>query len=399
MMQRNFAVSNHLSLHIGEGGNKVIVLTGSGQSTNLGYKTLKGIIDSETGIKLPLNANASHEILRSTWRKMQALKRNDATFEDVIHQLKIYIKTTEILTNDPVYSSVLGDIAAAVKSNNLEQIWQDALSECYRIMLDNYGPHIAKTDAKEYYETIHLLKKLSVINGGSLFVFTTNYDCGLNVIASQTDDISFKSHINNSPGRRGQFDKDWYYIRKDLEKKDLPLIYLNRLHGSVAWFYDNDLAYKLREIFGAGGGLKKEDLPSLNEMVIKIVTEEEIGKNPAFTHAFEEFYEALKSCKVLFVWGHSFRDIEVVSIIQRAFESRINNPFKILILDPYLSKEKAKYIMGVTLSKTTMKVYDIDIENVPWIVKDGPDRMVPSTINTIKKLLKKKEDRENDQEK
>jgi hypothetical protein len=399
MIPRNLSESHHSSLRIGEGDNKVIVLTGAGQSANLGYKTLKTIMDSDTGIKLPLNFNSSHEILQGTWRKMLAQKREDATFEDVIYQLKIYIKATEILTNDPVYRNVLGDIYATVKSHNLDRVWQDALSECYKIMIKYYGPHIAKTDANEYYKTtIHLFKELASINGGSLFVFTTNYDCGLNVIASRTDEISFKSHINSSQYRGGQFDKDWYCVRTDLEEKDLPIIYLNRLHGSVAWFYDNDLAYKLREVFGAGGGLEDEDLPFINEMVIKLVSEEEIGKNPAFNHAFEEFYEALKSCKVLFVWGHSFRDIEVVSTIQRAFESRTNDPFKILILDPYLSEKKVKYNMTSSLRKRAIPVYEIDIEKVPWIIRNGPDKIVPSTISTIRKLLLKKEDRENDQE-
>ena len=179
-MQKDFPESNHLSLRIGEGDNKVIVLTGAGQSANLGYKTLKGIMDSDTGIKLPLNTRSSHEILQSTWRKMLALKREEATFEDVISQLKVYINATEILTNDPVYRNVLGDIHATVKSHNLERVWQDALSECYKIMIDNYGPHIAKIDSKEYCETIHLFKELAIINGDSLFIFTTNYD--LNII-------------------------------------------------------------------------------------------------------------------------------------------------------------------------------------------------------------------------
>lgn len=365
----------------------VILLVGSGASSCLGLPTLESIIDPHIGVKLPLNSKVMNTI-RQTWEMVPGLRGREATFEEVIAKLKSYSESATLLAKDQPFRSALANIPHQVNTGEFERIWKDCLIECYRILLEYYGPKRINPNSEEFRTTIKFFKKLSTFNNQRLHIFTTNYDCSFHVIASNTDELSFITHIDSNTGCVRD---NCYYQRLDLQDKDIPLLYIHRLHGCVAWFLDPRAPYKLREIYGAGANLEIRDENLLSEMCIKLVSSEQLGINPAFSLAFHEFYEQLKSCKVLLVWGHSFRDIEVLRTINNAIETQSQAP-KILYLDPYLTEQQANESIRSTLAGVPGGIgNNIIPEDISRVVQDGNDKLISNTIKVINRSLKERE--------
>jgi SIR2-like domain len=360
----------------------VILLTGAGASAYLGLRTLESIVDPISGVRIPLNDKVS-ETIQSTWKKVKASKGRGATFEEVIGQLNEYLRCADLMAHDYVFNSVLGQVPYQVATGEFAKIWEDALMECYSIMLEFYGPNRIMTDNKAFNYIIEFLKSLGTINQNRLHIFTTNYDCSYHVIASNTNKLSFVTHIENE--KSGHFRDTWYYTRPDLKNKNTPLVYLHRLHGCVAWFSDSKAPYGLYEIYGAGDELVISDPKYLNQMKIKLVSSEQIGTNPAFSLAFNEFYDQLKSCKVLLVWGHSFRDIEVLRTIKNAIETR-TTPLEILYLDLYMTEEEAIRRIRDTLAGDPLGIgTSLKAKRILW---DGDDKLIAVTKAAIRKALR-----------
>lgn len=367
-----------------EGEEAVILLTGAGASASLGLRTLESIVDPISGVRIPLDGKVS-ETIQSTWKKVKASKRREATFEEVIGQLNEYLQCANLMAHDHVFSSVLGQVPYQVATGEFAKTWEDALMECYGIMLEFYGPNRINKDGRAFHYVIEFLKFLASRNQDRLHVFTTNYDCSYHVMASNTSKLSFVTHIENE--KSGHFRDTWYYTRPDLKSKNIPLVYLHRLHGCVAWFSDSKAPYGLYEIYGAGSDLTISEPKYLNQMKIKLVSSEQIGTNPAFSLAFNEFYDQLKSCKTLLVWGHSFRDVEVLRAIKNAIETR-TTPLEILYLDPYMTEEEAIQRIRQTLAGDPLSMgASIKPKNVPC---DGDDKLIAATRTAIKKAPRMK---------
>ena len=125
-------------------------------------------------------------------------------------------------------------------------------------------------------------KELAGLNA-NLHVFTTNYDCSYQVLASNCQDISFMSHIGNKHGR---FSDNWFSSRTDLDDSELPKVYVHRLHGCVGWFTsDGGLT---EEVYGSGSDLEIVDDNKLPTMCLKLVASQLVGTNQVFISAFEE---------------------------------------------------------------------------------------------------------------
>jgi hypothetical protein len=367
-----------------EKSDTVVVLTGCGASRYLGLAVLDSIVGPEGRFCTPVDEQIE-DTIRSTWMSVQAHGRGRAaTFEELIHRLRTYARAAHMMQSDHVFRSELGTVPDKVYTGEFERVWEDALVQCFRIMLEHYGPRRIDPYTREFETTLRLLQELAALNDPHLHVFTTNYDCTYQVLSTHVDELSFVTHIDN---QRGHFRDGWYYARRDLKDKTLPLVYVHRLHGCVAWFQEPGAIHGTREVYGAGGELEIVDDEFLNTMCIKMTSTEEIGTNPAFRLAFSELHEHLRHCKVLFVWGYSFRDREVLRTIINVIENR-NHPFQIVYLDPYLPRAAAIEHIQRTLSADPVPIdRPIDPQHVDWVVGDGNDDMISKTLAAIKTAL------------
>jgi hypothetical protein len=78
--------------------------------------------------------------------------------------------------------------------------------------------------------------------------------------------------------------------------------------------YDKD-SYNHKQIIKKSPMKEIEDSNKLNQMAIKLISDEKIGLKPAFSYAFEQFDDILNRCDNLLIWGHSFRDLQVLKSI------------------------------------------------------------------------------------
>ena len=288
----------------------LVVLIGAGASSYLGLPGLNDLLQNpERGIGLKIN-DPVYTTMYRVWGIVESSRPGQANFEELITRLKTYYQTALLMREDDVFASHLGSVPHSVTTREFESVWWLALTACYRQLLDKFSPQCIDPNTAEFHVSIELLERLIRFNSlQAIHVYTTNYDCAPNLMASKAERLAFVSHIDN---HSGHFRENWYSVRKDLGNADgRPLLYLHRLHGCVAWIADQNCPFHLREIYGAGGKLEIAHESDLHKICIKLTSSERIGTNPAFLLAFTEFAEHLRSCGLLLVWGYSFRDVEV----------------------------------------------------------------------------------------
>ena len=364
--------------------NSVVVLTGAGAASYLGYPALHAVKDT---IALRVNDPASHTIL-DTWNALEAGRAGGVSFEEVIAALIDYLSAAQLLKEDGPFRRRLGSVPPVVSTGKFEREWRDALTVSYQTLVEKYGPRHLHPITPAFSATITMLKELAARNESkTLDVFTTNYDCAYQVLASQTEELCFVTHINNA--KPGDFKDNWYYVRPGQSDSDAPLIYVHRLHGCVAWIGYGVGPYKVREVYGAASNLQIHDQDALHDMCIKLVSNKQLGTNPAFSLAFEEFALHLRTCECLFVWGHSFQDLEVLRILNQAMSSPPRS-FPIVFLDPYMDEWKAReHIVSTLANAPVIIASEIELQNVPWHCEDGHQALVTETLRSIDENLKR----------
>jgi hypothetical protein len=364
---------------------KVILLAGAGASVHLKLPTLEDLMEAAV-----LGNDIVADRIRDTRDAIQAApqRRTKAIFEELIVQLRYYLKMAETLRFDYLFKKEFGEMPSEVKNGAFAQKWKDALTRCYRVLLTHYGPaEIAKRkDSAEFKTTLQLLKELAGLNGGTLHVFTTNYDCSYQVLASNCQDISFMTHIDNKHGR---FSDNWFSARPDLDDSELPKVYVHRLHGCVGWFTSE--GGLTEEQYGSGSDLEVIDDNKLPTMCLKLVASQLVGTNQVFISAFEELCDHLREVDVLLVWGYSFRDLEVLRVINQAFSQR--RSFPVLFVDPYLDEKTA---LGHIRSSLHDAPVPLDLrfrpKKIPWITNDGHRQLITAVIESLKAEIRKKEE-------
>jgi hypothetical protein len=369
------------SLHPG----KVILLAGAGASAYLGVPALDQLLKRAIlGIDdISIDEEVVERIRRTSQMVVAAPPglRNKAVFEEVIVKLKEYWAISETLRTDSLFQHEFGQMPSEVGSGHLAGKWKAALTQCYRVLLHYYGPaKIAERNQSAEFQTIlRLLRTLTEHNGGRLHIYTTNYDCSYQVLASNCQNICFMSHIHNKTGR---FSEGWYNLRPDLEDFELPKVYVHRLHGCVGWFTSNGgLA---EEIYGSGSDLEIVDDDKLPSMCLKLVTSQLVGTNPVFASAFEEFCSHLKDIDILLVWGYSFRDLEVLRAINQAFSQRA--PFPVLYIDPFMKETVAMQRVRDTLHTAPIPIDPRFVpKNIDWKPVDGYERLIDAVIDSLEK--------------
>jgi hypothetical protein len=355
----------------------IVLLIGAGVSNCLGLPTLDGLLEQTI-----LGSDDVANRIKKTRNVVETYtKHYKARFEELINQLRYYLNIAEMLRKDDGFRNELGGaLPIDVDNGEFQRKWRSSLIRCYRIILQEYGPQKINKDSPEFAMTLRFLEELANINAGRLHIYTTNYDCSFQVLASNCQDLTFFTHIDNIDG---SFRADWYRATPELEDSGQPSIYVHRFHGCVAWFSNPTRPFGVEEIYGAGGELEIEDDNKLLEMEIKLTSSQAIGAKPAFARAFEEFCEHLKKVKILLVWGYSFRDIEILRYINQAFTQP--NNFLIMYIDPYLSETKTLQHIRTTMDDAPIAVNpNFKPIRIDWKPPDGYDKFVEMVIKSLK---------------
>lgn len=358
----------------------VVLLVGAGASAYLGYPTLDQALRS---LELGPGDDPSVELILKTRRAIDfSLQRiSVAVFEELIAKLKYYLQITETLMTDSTFTGELGPLHYSVPTGTFARKWKDALTKCYRLFIAEYGPDKIRYDTPEVKTTLELFSKLAKLNSGRLHIYTTNYDCTYQVMATRFAVLSFFSHIDNA---KGTFRDAWYPIRPTLTNPDLPRIYIHRLHGCVAWF-TQEAPHEIREVYGAGSDLEIIDEDLLHKMCIKLITTQEIGKNVAFLTAYEEFCNQLESARALIIWGSSFRDMEVLRAINNSFAIR-KTPLPIYYINPNLNEAAVKENIRNTLRPVPVVVSKhFAPKRIEWWVHQPGEVLIKAVLNAVRR--------------
>jgi hypothetical protein len=362
-------------------GSGIILLTGAGASDCFGLATLDALLDRSS---TPLGKPDAAQLIMETRRSIESQRGTSAIFEDLIARLRFFVSAISTLRSDPAISSRAGTLPWEITTCNLEHRLWEALTICYRQLLIEYGPNKIDPAKDAVSSTMKMLENLAIFNGGALHLFTTNYDCSYQVLAAHCQNLCFRTHID--PGT-GDFSAGWFSSPFFQQHDGVPNVYVNRLHGCVAWFNDDRLPYRVYEVFGAGGGLEIQDDNLLHKMCIKLVSSEEIGSTAAFLAAFQEFQERLVSAKCLLIWGSSFRDREVLRAINSSYYSR-KTPLPILYINPFLPESAAINNIRETLRGVPVKIAEeFRPIQVRWLSRETGEKLAEVTMKKIREVL------------
>jgi len=365
--------------------NKLIILAGAGSTSDLGYPTL----DDLMYLTATRNDDAGKLII-DTHNELKYKKKTSAEFEALIGKLKDYQDIANKLSIDGVLKE-LCQPNQRILDGIVGYKFYEALTKCYRILAESYGPKAINRTNKAYSSYPGLLEEVSKQNNHSLDIYTTNYDCSYQVLASNFSNISFLTHISNKDDSFK--DTLWYHTRKDLEGKALPEVYIHRLHGCIAWFNMPDKGGGPSNAHEKAGSGDVDNPPitdaELHNMCIKLVSSPVFGTNSVFRSAFDEFYQHLKGIKTLLVWGYSFRDLEVTRIINDALHIRENDPFDIYYIDPYLTEKEAAENIKQTLSVAPVeKANHFKPMRVKWTPDDGYEDLTGKIVAITKEAYR-----------
>ncbi len=363
--------------------DKIVLLVGAGASTYLGLPGLNDLLSR--GVL----CTDDEEIYARVQRTRMAIESvpdryTTAAFEELIFRLKAYLQTSEMMHTDFTFKSELGVEPQSVATGAFQRKWKQALTACYRTLIQEYGPEKIDTSKPAFEATVKLFESLAELNCGKVHIYTTNYDCSFQVMASKCQELAFLTHIDN---QEGDFRETWYYAVSGDTVFELPSIFVHRLHGCVAWFSDERTRFRTEEVFGAGHRLQIRDDEFLHRMCIKLITSRELGANPAFFLAFEEFSNHLSSARILVVWGHSFRDIEVLRKINNCLLFR-EEPLDIYYIDPFLNEEDARTNIHRTLRDAPVRISPLfSPKRIPWIPTDGHDALVRIVVEYLSERM------------
>ncbi len=364
--------------------SKVILLAGAGASAHLQMPTLDDLLK-----RAIIGNDDIADRIRDTRNSIHSdpNRYRSAVFEELIAKIREYIRIIICLKADHTLRQSLPNLPHEIENGMAEQKWKAALTRCYRVLLEEYGPNRIKTESDGFGFTIQYFKSLAEHNNGDLHIYTTNYDCSYQVLASNTDELEFFTHIDNQNGR---FRDAWISSRPELSNAGLPQIYVHRLHGCVAWYFDCaeegnlwSSCGTIEEVYGAGKELIINEEAYLHNMCIKLIASQLVGTNPVFSSAFDELDTHLKECRTLLVWGYSFRDLEVLRLINQAVSTR-RDILNIAYIDPYLPEGTAIQNIRKTFHSIPIQVSrKLTPRRIEWLPSQGYDKLISATIRTI----------------
>ena len=308
---------------------KTILLAGAGLSDFLGYKIildLPKLIKPKVEERSNQRYKESEVLIKEIWENTVSSK----TVENVINKLNAYFEHTNYYQDNHIIRRKLPlkDLGEIV---NARMTWETSLELCYHILFEQYN-HGQFKYAANVPRFLNYIKRLCKENSDNLlYVFTTNYDClfqALSYEESVVNQVNLLTRINPL----GEFDGENWFKHKlgkithitGTEELDLPSILVERLHGCVSWYFDSSIKYGMREDLSK----TPTSFKKIN-MGLKL-TSGELGEQIAFSTAFNHFRRRLGRCEKLIIWGHSFRDLEVLVEIVRTYDK---GRFEIEVID------------------------------------------------------------------
>jgi len=348
--------------------SKMILLAGAGFSYDLGYRKLKDQL---------INMMKTEGFISYLMNKVGQI----GSIEMLINRLNKYKEIDNwIRWDDPILRDAY-DVRLEMRGGDFHH----ALTSCYETLVKNYGPKDSNIAYQNKFRArAEILQKIAKANKPSnvLDIYTTNYDCAFQYMASEKDQpkLTFLTHISNEKvkNKDGEFKAGkWYdpmenYLDTDI-RAYLPNVYIHRLHGCIAWYNKKEKGrvVSAHEKDGAGGTtpfvFEGDRDYFLYNLCIKLIGSEYLSAKEVSSSAFNEFYDQLTRIDTLLVWGYSFRDVEVLRQINHALLAR-KKPFRIY------------YISEIVSAGLVQKNIDEIKNNIDETLKNTPTSLSPDFI-------------------
>jgi hypothetical protein len=264
-----------------------------------------------------------------------AVSPRPANIEDILN----HIRRIRELTSEASSKSYVGVSGEAAK--NLDK---EICTKIYDLILE-----------KEKIADLEITKKffawLSILNRDfSKEVFTTNYDL---IIEKSLE----SSQIPYFDGFVGAYEPFFWQesIDKLVAKSDMTQnwIRLWKIHGSLSWFWKEDVKTKSSKIVRIGKVEKIED--EENELVIYPSKEKyDSSKKQPFVAYFDRLKNYLLNGELLFIFtGYSFSDQHINEIIFNCL--RQNNRLSVLVF--FFKDEEVESLHKLTSSYMNLNVF------------------------------------------
>jgi len=266
---------------------------GAGTSCALGIPNVEQLT---TGIesKLTGNFSANFKLVKDDLETIITTRK--VNIEDILNQIRRIRELTGETTK--VYEGVSGE--------NAKLLDKEICTIIYNIIVDKESvADIEKT--KKFFAWLSLLNR-----DYSKEVFTTNYDLIIEKSLEASQIPYFDGFVGSYEPFFWQESIDQFVSKNDLTQN---WIRLWKIHGSLSWFWKEDVKTKSQKIIRIGKieNIKDED----NELVIYPSKEKyDSSKKQPFIAYFDRLKNYLLSGELLFVFtGYSFSDQHINEII------------------------------------------------------------------------------------
>lgn len=287
----------------------------------------------------------------------------ELTVEDILERYK---DDNEVL--DLVYSYYYHQI---IKNCFLEK-----LNRAEQKVFNNYKTFLEKI--------LFFLQREGYQKPRRINIFTTNYDLFFEKAA---DELTGKVEFYFNDGSSGNITKKLSmknYHKKILHTgifdnfdREIPIINLFKIHGSISWNYNDNrdeifMTYSKKEKYVSESMFKNLEIISLNSDIKEKYDSEiagiryELRKNLAiifpeknkfeetlyqefyYQHLRQLSYELEKNDSILIVFGFSFADEHIASLVNRA----LNNPTLKIYIFCYQDSQEKELLKNLKISKS-----------------------------------------------
>lgn len=280
---------------------------GAGTSCALGIPNVEQLT---TGIESKLTGDflVNFKLVKTDLETIITTRK--VNIEDILNQ----IRRIRELTGETV------KVYEGVSGENAKLLDKEICTIIYNIIVDKEsGADIEKT--KKFFAWLSLLNR-----DYSKEVFTTNYDLIIEKSLEASQIPYFDGFVGSYEPFFWQESIDQFVSKNDLTQN---WIRLWKIHGSLSWFWKEDVKTKSQKIIRIGKieNIKDED----NELVIYPSKEKyDSSKKQPFIAYFDRLKNYLLSGELLFVFtGYSFSDQHINEIIFNCL--RQNNRLTVLV--------------------------------------------------------------------
>ena len=320
-------LKNHLSY-----SKNIGFFFGAGTSCALSIPNVEQLTD---GIEAALTGDfkVKFELIKNDLTTTVAPRK--VNIEDILNHIRrIRELTGEVSTKE--YIGVSGEVA--------KKLDKEICTKIYNIILE-------KEKVANLENTKKFFAWLSILNRDfSKEVFTTNYDL---IIEKSLE----ASHIPYFDGFVGSYEPFFWQesIDKLVNKDDLTQnwIRLWKIHGSLSWFWKEDVKTKSQNIVRIGKIEKIED--EKNELVIYPSKEKyDSSRKQPFIAYFDRLKNYLLNGELLFIFtGYSFSDQHINEIIFNCL--RQNNRLTVLVF--FFKDEEVESLHKISSSYMNLNVF------------------------------------------